>query len=145
MQDSMFLKLRPLLTTLFAAGYLAQVIFLGVAHHHTVDRCAHGSQCSVDLQGRSSEHEHPHGACEEPRCHSPIEQQGGSKPTRKPAHNEENCSVCHFLAASSATAESVSLQQVGEIVDSIEFTPPVFYAVSLTQIHLPRGPPTRSC
>ena len=142
----MIARIRHLLTMLFAAGYLAQTLVLGVVHIHSGD----GSKCDGQVNGclaveEWSEHDHPHAGCHGSHDHSPADSRDDTEPRRLPAHDHENCSICRHLVERPISADSVRPPLVGEAIEPIEPALPIFYRIALPQIHFSRGPPAQSC
>ena len=139
-------KLRPLLTALFAAGYLAQSLVLGVVHIHTGQQ----SQCDGQVGNCAASrvrvtHDHVHGHCHGSHEQAPAHGHDDSRSRQTPDHDHENCSICRHLVEKPLSAESVGPLLVSEIVEPIEVTAPIFYWVALTRTHFSRGPPAQCC
>lgn len=142
----MIARVRLLLTMLFAAGYLAQALVLGVIHLHTGD----DSNCDGQTNGclateEWSPCEHSHGGCHGSHECLPSDSRDDHGHRRSPAHNHENCSICHHLVAQSISTESVRSPLVGEAVELVESARPIFHQVAQPRIHFSRGPPAQCC
>ena len=139
-------RLRLLLTILFAAGYLAQSLVLGVVHLHTGERSQCDGQISdcVAVETRSG-HNHSHGGCHESHDQSPTDGRDDTGSGRSPDHDHENCSICRHLVEKTISAESVCPPLAGETVEPIKVTLPIFYRVALPRTHFSRGPPAQCC
>jgi hypothetical protein len=146
----MITRLRLFLTMLFAAGYLCQSLVLGVIHLHMSD----GSRCDGQISGcaavetQAPSHRSCHGShnqcpSDNGQCPSDDRSDGGSG--RRPAHDHENCSICHHLVEKTLSAEAVCPPRTGEAVEPIETALPIFYPAPLPRTQFSRGPPAQSC
>jgi hypothetical protein len=133
-------KRQTLIALVLSAVYLAETLVLGVAHHHSCTGCAHSSQTAARQESGQAGASVPVCACSHENA-AESKSPRSPRPTRTPNHDQEDCSVCQYLAQGSLHIECDCLPQSGDDVEIIEPARPALYMASLRVSRYSRGPP----
>lgn len=132
-------KRQSHIAILLSVVYLAEILVLGVAHHHSDLGCMHSPGTGHGYH--ADEHGADAHAC--PCSHEDAESEPSrdSTPSRAPCRDDDNCPVCRYLAQRSLRTDCDCLPHISDDVEFFEPALPVLYVASFRLSHYSRGPP----
>lgn len=110
----------------------------GVAHHHGACLVGHAHEAAHQHTHSCGHHHHSHDHGDGPHSHEPAPLQG-------PAHDHDNCEICHHFAAGALIEVAAPTVSGEEANASVSLSTPVQFSGS-DEFTLPiRGPPAGDC
>ncbi len=129
----------------FSAVFLVETVLVGVVHQHADVACTHDAagdrvpgQADNALPAEAHS-QHQHGACAHPG--QDAERQSIAPREKTPAHDDDDCVVCRYLAERSLTVNWVRLPDTCDRVGHVDAPRQVVDVASPLNTHFSRGPP----
>ena len=129
----------------FSAIFLVETVLVGVVHQHGDVACIHNAardrvpgQTDNALSAEAHSH-HQHGDCSHPG--QDAERQSNAPREKTPAHDDDDCVVCRYLAERSLTVNWIGLPDVCKYVVHVDVPRQVADVASPLNTHFSRGPP----